>query len=164
MSSLKVQVFQLSRKLRKHAIKYNDYVGEVIKLREKYGRDTVQAFFTEAENVRIAAKNRLDFYKLGQIKQYCNRHLFSDIMPYEVVSTVSRRKVIIREMDAILEEAPKTFHEGGFCGHFDNSEQVWRCVSNESNPLIPITLTKKGWGQGMYRMSDKPMKFYDYNY
>lgn len=100
-----------------------------------------------------------------EIKQYCNLHLWSDIEPCEVVEVISPRKVRIRKMDAVIKTAPKEFHSGGFSGNFsDNDEQRWECKSNPENLTEVITLTKNGWGGGRYRMSDKPVKFYDYNF
>ena len=100
-----------------------------------------------------------------EIKQYCNRVYHTDIDPCEVVRVINPRKVVIRKMDAVLKAAPKDLHEGGFMGNFsDNDSQKWECVSNPENPEYEITLTKKGWGGGCYRMSDKPVKFYDYNF
>lgn len=100
-----------------------------------------------------------------KIRKYCNLHLFSDIEPCEVVEIISKRKVKIRKMDAVIKTAPKDFHAGGFSGNFsDNDQQRWECVSNSENEIEVITLTKNGWGCGRYKMSDQPRKFYDYNF
>ena len=103
------------------------------------------------------------------IKPFCNLHLWTDVEPYEVVKVVSPKKVMIRKMDAVLKVAPQTFHQGGFAAHCeDNYSQRWECTSNSEYPFETITLTKKGWGKpgshGRYKMSDKPVKFYDYNF
>jgi hypothetical protein len=104
-----------------------------------------------------------------EIKPFCNLHLWSDIEPYEVVEVINPKKVLIRKMDAVLKVAPKTYHVGGFAAHCeDNMSQRWKCTSNPEYPLEGITLTKNGWGKtgshGLYRMSETPQKFYDYNF
>ncbi len=98
-----------------------------------------------------------------EIKKYCNEHHWTDIDPNEVVEIISPRKVAIRQMDAVLAKSPVQ-HIGGFCAHTENDTQEWECVSNPEYPVQIITLTKKGWGGGRFRMSDSPRKFYDYNF
>ena len=103
-----------------------------------------------------------DEYKY-KIRRYCNRHFYTDCLPYEVIRVVSARKVVIRELDVELVKTP-SYEIGGFLAHFENDEQEYLYMSNPKNPEIAITLTKRGWGSGNYVMSDKPIKFYDYNF
>lgn len=104
-----------------------------------------------------------DFQKL-EIKSFCNLHLYTDIEPYEVVQVINPKKVVIRPMHATKISEMK-FVSGGFAGHCTNNfDQKWSFESLPDAQTITITLTKKGWGQGMHRMSDKPIKFYDYNF
>ena len=108
-------------------------------------------------------KKGQDFQKL-EIKSFCNLHLYTDIEPYEVVSVINPKKVVIRPMSATRISEMK-FVVGGFAGHCTNNfDQKWSFESLPDAQTITITLTKKGWGQGMHRMSDKPIKFYDYNF
>lgn len=163
---LKLQIRQQYRKSLENTEGWWSYLETA---RSKNNPVVFNILVKEVINEREAAKKRLgeylrsDYYRL-KIRKYCNYHGYSDIDPYEVISVISPRKIVVREMDAVLVQAPTTFHGGGFLGHTENSEQVWECKSNETNRTIVLTLTKKGWGQGQYKMSDEPRKFYDYNY
>lgn len=99
-----------------------------------------------------------------EIKQYCNRYAYSDVYPCEVVKVISPRKVLLRRMDTVLKQKAVMEGVGGFAANFDNYTQRWEYVSNPENTVFEITLTKKGWGNGSYKMSDKPIMFYDYNF
>lgn len=137
-------------------------------MRSRENPETFNILVQEVIDEREAAKKRLMAYKQSdlfrfRIRKYCNYHGYSDIDPCEVIEVVSPRKVIVRQMDAILTQSPVQ-HIGGFCANTENDTQCWECKSNESNQVIVLTLTKKGWGQGQYRMSNEPKKFYDYNF
>jgi hypothetical protein len=58
---------------------------------------------------------------------------------------------------------------GGFCGHFtNNNEQRWDITSDASAAVIRIRKHKNGYWKdasgGIFRLSDMPVKFYDYNF
>lgn len=98
------------------------------------------------------------------IKAYCNRHLYSDIRPFEVLRVINDKTIEVREMNAKLITPAKQLGIGGFAANFDNSTQRWKCESNLEASTMRIHLGKKGWGHGQFRMDDEPVKFYDYNY
>lgn len=104
-----------------------------------------------------------------EIKSYCNRHMYSDVHPYEVLETLSPTKVKVREMGHKLTKAP-SYVLGGFLAHTNNDEQEHEYFSDESNPVIVLhwSPAKKDWyergGHRNFRMSDKPVYFYDYNF
>lgn len=100
-----------------------------------------------------------------KIRQYCNFIGWSDIEPYEVVKVISPNCVEIREMSTKQIVFPTEFILGGFSAHCaDNHNQKYEYTSDTSRPTIRIRKGKKGWGNGKYRMSDSPKKFYDYNF
>jgi len=122
----------------------------------------------EVVSEHILAGERLRAFKNGRyfqmkIRKYCNRHGYSDIEPFEVVRVLSPRKIEVRMMEAKLITAPIQ-HLGGFLAHTENDTQKWECISIPENSIREITLTKKGWGRGEFRMSDEPRNFYDYNF
>ena len=164
MKAIKKRVYLLIRSFRKKEIKYFDYLERMKSLKEDHGESIVNTLRRQVDEEIGIAQRRLDHYKKSLIKKYCNYHGYSDVHPFEVVRIISRRKIEIREMNAILEKAPVTFHAGGFSGHTENSEQVWRCESQPNYPTKTITFTKKGWGNGCFRMNDEPVNFYDYNF
>lgn len=105
--------------------------------------------------------------------KFANRHGWSDVDPFEIVRKVTDRCLEIRAMKAVETEAGvkrlnASFRPGGFVGHFDNYAQDWEITSNPEAQVIRIRLHKDGkwkssWGS-RFIMSDKPIKFYDYNF
>ena len=101
--------------------------------------------------------------------KYANHYGWSDVNPFEVVRVVSAKTLEIRAMEAERDPTWKPeFILGGFAGHCINQgEQEWLIKSNEQNPVVRIRLGKKGWKDAHGRrfgLSDKPIKFYDYNF
>lgn len=99
-----------------------------------------------------------------RIRKYCNYKSWTDVTPYEVVRVISPKLIEIRQMKAELKKAPEVLGIGGFAGVFDNSTQEWECFPDESMPIERVKLLKGGWGGGKYRMSDRPIYYYDYNF
>ena len=101
---------------------------------------------------------------------YANHYGYSDVNPYEIVRVVSNKTIEVREMDAERDESVQLeWVPGGFAGHCVNQrDQKWNIKSNPANPVIRIRLSaKKGWQDKYGRrfgLSDKPVKFYDYNF
>ncbi len=101
--------------------------------------------------------------------KYANKYGYSDVDPFEVVRVVSDKCLEVREMDAELApgERPQII-PGGFAGHCVNQRSLKYVISsNPANPVIRIRLGKKGWksvGGNRFYLSDKPVKFYDYNF
>jgi hypothetical protein len=101
--------------------------------------------------------------------QYANHIGWSDINPFEVVRRVSDITLEIREMHAERDPSVKLeFVPGGFSAIcLNDRDQEWFITSDESAPIKRIRLGKRGWKDahgGRYNLSDKPVKFYDYNF
>ena len=106
-----------------------------------------------------------------QIEKYANFYGYSDVEPYEVVRVVSPSTVEIRRMDTkLLNGSDLKFHIGGFSANCSNSDvQEYAYTSNTNAPIERIRWSKANnrWQQGRhmhFSMSDKPRKFYDYNF
>ena len=101
---------------------------------------------------------------------YLNRHLFTDVFPFEVVRVISEKTVEIREMIATLDpEWKRDFVPGGFFGHTRNNEsQRYLFSRNVDAPILRARLTKSGvWsvqGEARYVASDSPRRFNDFNF
>lgn len=101
---------------------------------------------------------------------YANQYGWSDVNPFEVVKVISDKTIEVREMDAERDESVKLdWAVGGFAGHCINQrDQKWFITSNEQNPVVRIRLSKNGvWKDKHGRkfdLSDKPVRFYDYNF
>lgn len=95
---------------------------------------------------------------------------YTDRDPYEVVRVISDKTIEVREMDAAFDDSVKLeFHVGGFSAHCSNQrDQKWHITSNPENPVIRLRLSRiKGWQDKYGRrfmLSDKPIKFHDYNF
>jgi len=101
--------------------------------------------------------------------QYANQYGFSDVTPYEVVRKISDKTMEVRRMDSEKDESMKLdFHVGGFSAHCSNQRnQKWFITSNVNNPTKRIRLSKDGWKDahgGKFKLSDAPIRFYDYNF
>lgn len=101
--------------------------------------------------------------------KYANHYGYSDINPFEIIRRVSDKTIEVREMNAERDpEWSPNFIPGGFSAHCVNQrEQRWDIVSNPSNCVIRIRLGKNGWKDASGRifvLSDRPVKFYDYNF
>ncbi len=98
--------------------------------------------------------------------KYANHYGYSDIEPYEVLMAINEKTIEVRHMSAERITAP-TFEVGGFSAHSDNV-QSWKIEPNLDGRVFKIRLHKDGnWrsadGQ-LFRLSDTPRKFYDYNF
>jgi hypothetical protein len=103
------------------------------------------------------------------MQAFANHYGYSDINPFEVVRVISDKTIEVREMDAQRDESVQLeWAPGGFAGHCVNQrDQKWFIASNPSNPVIRIRLGVKGWRDRHGRrfdLSDKPVRFYDYNF
>jgi uncharacterized protein YigE (DUF2233 family) len=101
--------------------------------------------------------------------KFANHHGYSDVTPFEVVKVVSDKTIEIREMTATRDESVKLeFHAGGFTANCSNQrDQKWFIESNETNKTIRIRLGANGWkckDGRKFVLSDKPVRFYDFNF
>lgn len=103
------------------------------------------------------------------MKAYANHYGYSDVNPYEVVRIVSEKTIEVRAMDC--EKDPTwepEWHVGGFSGYCSNQQtQRWTMTSNPENKVLRIRLGKHGWKSAdgrKFDLSDKPVRFYDYNF
>lgn len=107
-------------------------------------------------------------------KFYCNRHLYSDIQPYEVVEVLSDTRLKLRSMNYVqtngsVERLRQSFEPGGFFGHFDNSVQEWICTPDENGIVIEVRQHKdrcfyEANGSIPYILCDKPKRYRDFNF
>ncbi len=101
--------------------------------------------------------------------QYANQYSHSDVTPFEVVRVISDKTIEIREMLATKAAGEKLeFHAGGFSAHCSNQQaQKWDITPNEQAQIIRARKQKDGTFKSIYgkhRLSDTPVKFYDYNF
>lgn len=101
--------------------------------------------------------------------QYANHIGYSDVNPFEIIRKISDKTIEIRAMNAERDPNWKPdFVPGGFCGTVVNQgDQRWIISSNAESPVVRIRLGKQGWKDAngrRFQLSDKPVKFYDYNF
>lgn len=101
---------------------------------------------------------------------YFNKHVGTDVFPYQTVARVSDKTMVIRAMKYELDPSFKPeIVTGGFVGHCTNNNvQTWTIYPDPSASPIRIRLHKDGqWRDragNRYRAADKPVRFYDYNF
>jgi len=102
--------------------------------------------------------------------QYANKIGYSDVNPYEVISKVSEKTLVVRAMNADLDENWKPeCHVGGFfCNVSNNIDQKWVITSDPSQKEFRVRQHKDGMFYDKhgdkYQVGDTPIKFYDYNF
>ena len=101
--------------------------------------------------------------------KYANLYGWSDIHPYEIIRRVSEKTIEVRMMMHHKDDSWKPeIIAGGFAGHCINqSEQRWTYSSYEDNPIRRIRKGKNGWKDGLgnlFRLSESPRYYYDYNF
>jgi hypothetical protein len=135
-------------------------IGEISKFEEQLGRRATQQEIRDEETRR-----------LKEIKAYANYCMHTDVQPYEVVRVISDITVEVRPMKTKQIKFPQDVRVGGFSAHtVDNrSGQDYEYTSNPEAPVIRIRWSNanRQWQNGRYMrfsMSDKPYKFYDYNF
>lgn len=101
-------------------------------------------------------------------QKFANLYGWTDVRPFEILKETVKT-LTIREMDAERDQNWKPeIVPGGFAGTCVNqNEQKWIITSNKNNPLIKAYLRKDGnyySKYGKHKISDTPMKYYDYNF
>jgi hypothetical protein len=102
--------------------------------------------------------------------QYANRYGHSDVTPYEVVRKVSDKCLEVRWMRSTQDPDWKpNIISGGFSGICtNNNQQKWNITSDTSAAVVRIRKHKNGYWKdasgSVFRLSDKPIMFYDYNF
>lgn len=139
---------------------FGDYWSKIC----KPNKDMIESLQKEAEYCRIRSLERI----------YCNRHLYSDIQPYEVIEVLSDTRLRLRSMNYTMDSGcmkrlNESFKPGGFMGNFDNSVQEWVCSSDETGIVIEVRKHKDGHFYEAnncipYVLSDKPRRFRDFNF
>jgi hypothetical protein len=102
--------------------------------------------------------------------KFANHIGYTDVNPFEVIRVVSDKTIEVRAMkiDRDPSYTPE-FIVGGFSAHCVNDHaQKWIITSDESARVVRIRLSKnKGWQAAdgrKFELSDKPVKYYDYNF
>jgi hypothetical protein len=102
--------------------------------------------------------------------QYANLMGYTDVRAYEIVGFKTERKALVRRLNATLKESFKpNFIVGGFSGICTNQyQQEYEFSQNTEYLVRAIRLHKDGeWRDSygnLYKLSDSPQEFYDYNF
>ena len=107
-----------------------------------------------------------------QTPRFANNYLFSDVNPFEVVRVISDKTIEVREMHTEMADDWKPeMVSGGFAFHCTNNadqRKAWVITSDGENPVVRIRKQKDGsWKNptfGRFRLSDVPVKKYDFNF
>jgi hypothetical protein len=95
------------------------------------------------------------------IGKYINRHGYSDIDPIgKIVGIKSKTIVYVQPMVAGDNLTKMEWISGGFVGHCVNQNEQRYEFTEEGN-VFEMRLSA---GDKSHRISDRPMKYYDYNF
>lgn len=105
------------------------------------------------------------------VGMYANLMSYSDVWPYQVVRVSESGKTFwVASVESTRDpEWKPEFVSGGFAGHcYNNQEQRWIYGLTDTQNTIPVRWSKKmnGWKSkfGRHAISDRPVRFYDYNF
>ena len=123
-------------------------------------------------NVKETQKVKNKIFELKEIPEvgkFANEKGYTDTYPFEIVKIISDKTIEIRAMDCrnITPKDKLKFHIGGFAANCSNQrDQEWEITSNPIAETIRIRKTKNGWTKGSrkFYISDRAIKFYDYNF
>ena len=102
--------------------------------------------------------------------KFANQYGYSDVTPFEVIRTVSEKTLEVRRMLAVKDDTFKLeFHAGGFLANCSNQrDQRWHISSDSNAKPVRIRLSKDGFWKSAdgskFKLSDNPIRFYDYNF
>lgn len=118
-----------------------------------------------------AATALADYAKLTArptVGQFANEQMYSDVKPWEIIAvSKSGKSMTVRSMNYEIDPtgpAPEIV-PGGFAGHCVNQREVkYICTSDPDGFTRTIRLSSKGWDKGRFSVSDRPVRFYDFNF
>lgn len=98
------------------------------------------------------------------VGMYINEHLYSDVNPVaKIVGVKSQTIVYVQAVKAGENKTEMEFTPGGFSRHcLNNSAQRYDFTLDEQ--VEEMRLTNTVLKDKMYVISDKPKKYYDYNF
>jgi hypothetical protein len=95
------------------------------------------------------------------IGKYINRHGYSDVDPIgKIVGIKSKTILYVQPIEAGDNKTKMEWVSGGFAGHCVNQ---W-AQSYDFTEVGDVFEMKMSNGNRSYRISDRPIKYYDYNF
>ena len=140
---------------------------------QKINSEYTEELHTNIKNTTkeiITLEKRIrDLRATPEVGKFANEKGYTDTEPFEIIKIVSDKTIEIRAMSCrnVTPKDKLKFHIGGFAANCSNQQdQEWEITSNPIAETIRIRKTKKGWTKGSrkFYISDRPIKFYDYNF
>lgn len=167
----KARLIEVQGKIKVAHEKYKSLVShDLTSLNHKVFRDCFE-MFPEEERLLKESIRRMEIELLD--KKYANKILFSDVEPFEVIEEKTPNLYVVRSMKAVQTDSSKenlsnSFVRGGFVGTYDNDLQEWDITPDENGEILNIRKHKNGKfydsNRVEYVISNKPCKFYDFNF
>ena len=117
------------------------------------------------------AKDGLLIEPEPKVGLFINESVGSDCHPYQIVGiSDTGRTMMVKRLFCKKDPSFKPeWVAGGFAGHCTNQhDQKWfYSTKDEENSFVPVEKiwnSKKGWAKGKMRISERPVRFYDYNF
>ena len=100
-------------------------------------------------------------------EKYANCYLYSDIDPYQIVRVISDKSIEVKPMRCTRNFKP-SYIPGGFAGICINQDdQEWIIEESTSEHVIRLRKRKDGHfykGSMRFKLSNVPIKYYDFNF
>lgn len=98
------------------------------------------------------------------IGKYINRCLYTDVDPVgKIVGIKGKTKVLVQPVKASENKVKLEWVAGGFAGHCVNQgEQSYDFT--EVGEIFEVSLSNTSLRSRMWRIHDKPIKYYDFNF
>lgn len=98
------------------------------------------------------------------IGKFLNRKVGTDIYPVGKIISVNKNIITLQTVEAKLsKEFTPEIAVGGFLGHCSNQDEQKYDYEIVKDSYFEIVINKSMFKNGYY-ISDKPCKFYDYNF
>ena len=96
---------------------------------------------------------------VSEIGKYINKYYYSDVEPIGKIIGIKGSKYIVQEIKAEKQTKKLEWVSGGFAGHCVNQqEQEWEFILTEN--IFEHRILKNS----RERISNHPVKYYDYNF
>ena len=136
----------------------------------QYHEDCTGSYVLDGETVeytqKLDRKGRV-IEPEPKVGMFANIRGYSDVNPYIITRvSPSGKTMTIVPLDAKKDPSFKPeWVAGGFAGHCTNQhDQKWFYFTEKTTVSGQVRKSSKGWMKGRVTVSERPVKFYDYNF
>lgn len=96
------------------------------------------------------------------IGKYVNHYMYSDVVPLgKIIGIKGKRTLILQRIAAEKQLTKLEFHVGGFAANCSNQyDQTWEYIELQETDELKVLASFSR----QYKIQDKPLRFYDFNF